>query len=728
MMMTFNLLAHRLSTFSLLLSGLLLSSVCLAETGEDEHICQQPEADNTELLQSLYQLKTENEFDAINKRGYLRALLSRQANQCQINITERRLLEEFAISQNLSVKWHYVENEWDLLPALIRGDGDLIVGQHNEFSPASDTKLSYTSTWANASYKIVQRTGNGNINKYEDLAGRQLAIYQDSPVWNELEALTDTIPGFILTAINSDTSYDQIMQRVANGEYDLAVADSLFLDGYLPKHRNLIASFELDRTRNMAWAVNAGSDTLKNRLNHYLTRQHITHQVATISFDDFSEIKRRGILRVITSSNPLHYYLNNGKLYGFEYEYIKEFAKKNRLRVDVIVAKSQSEMFQLLREGKGDIIAASLPSDLLEQDERLAYSSPYSYANPILIGRDDGESILDVRELEGRRISLPADSPYWDFMLKLQEQGANFELVRSESGISMEGTLLMVALGMYDLTVIGHHQYKPAFSENIGITSKSNLAEPIAHRWSMRADNPSLLRAVNQFIEGTYRTEFYNLLHARYFEHEQLPKADNYTTSRITSLSPYDNKIQKHAEQYGFDWRLITALMFQESRFNPQAESEVGATGLMQLIPTTADLLGVENTEHPETSINAGIRYLDYLRGKFDENLLLEDRMWFALASYNAGYGRVKHGRQLAEEMGLDKNKWFDNVELAMLQMAKPYVRDGEERRICRCGQTVVYVREIRTRYYNYIRLTETLQIASLYNGRRSSLNHQSLN
>ncbi|MEM7026798.1 MAG: transporter substrate-binding domain-containing protein [Pseudomonadota bacterium] len=705
-----------------------MSSVSLAESGNENAICQQPEADNDELSRSLYQLETLDEFDAIIKRGYLRALLVRHNNHCQINVTERRLLEEFSASQQLSIKWHYVDQEWDLLPALLRNDGDLIVGQHNEFSPSSDSKLTYSSTWANASFQIVQRVGNGTINKFEDLAGRQLAAYRNTPQWNTLEMLTETIPGFVLQEISTETSYEVIMQRVLASEYDLALVDSLFLDDYLPQNRELVAGFTIEKPRSMAWGLQAKAIKLKEILNQYLTQQHITHQVSTIAFDDFSEIKRRGILRVITSTNPLHYYLKNGKLYGFEYELIMEFAKQHRLRVDVIVAKTQAEMFKLLREGKGDIIAASLPSDLLEQDARLVFSSPYSYANPVLIGRDNDEAILDVRELDGRRVSLPADSPYWDFMLTLQEQGAGFELVRAETGINMEGTLLMVALGMYDLTVIGHHQYKPVFSENIGVTSKFNLAEPVAHRWAMRSDNPLLLRAINHYVENTYRSEFYNIVHAQYFEHEQLPDVDNYTTSRVASLSPYDNKIQQYAYQYGFDWRLITALMFQESQFDPKAESEVGAEGLMQLIPTTAELLGVENTQHPETSINAGIRYLDFLRSKFDENLLQEDRMWFSLASYNAGYGHVKRARKLTEEMGLDKDKWFNNVELAMLNMAKPYIQNGEQRRICRCGQTVVYVREIRTRYYNYIRLTESLQIASVYNNRNFALNSQTVN
>ena len=104
---------------------------------------------------------------------------------------------------------------------------------------------------------------------------------------------------------------------------------------------------------------------------------------------------------------------------------------------------------------------------------------------------------------------------------------------------------------------------------------------------------------------------------------------------------------------------------------------------------------------------------MHYLRGKFENELMLEDRLWFSLAAYNAGYGRVHRARLLAEEMNLDQNKWFDNVEKAMLRLATPYQKDGETVRNCRCGQTVVYVRNIKTLYNNYVRLTRDLKTVS---------------
>ena len=106
---------------------------------------------------------------------------------------------------------------------------------------------------------------------------------------------------------------------------------------------------------------------------------------------------------------------------------------------------------------------------------------------------------------------------------------------------------------------------------------------------------------------------------------------------------------------------------------------------------------------------------MDYLRDKFVEEELSEDRIWFSLAAYNAGYNRVQRARKLAKQMNLDSNKWFDNVELAMMAMARPVWKDGELARNCRCGQTVVYVRDIRTLYNNYVRLTRSARTVSTH-------------
>ncbi len=595
--------------------------------------------------------------------------------------------------------------------------GDIIVAQDQNIAAGIQEHIKFTHTWANAAYKIVDRADNSRISRIEDLSGRQIAAFRVSPVWNDLIEIAESQTGLVLQEIPPTVSYREVMERVKMGQYDLAVADSLFLDTYLPSNSELRANFSLSDERNISWAVRTDNKELHKSLNQYLNQQHLTHNVASIYFEDLSLIKDRGILRVITNNNPSHYYLHKGKLYGFEYELLKDFAKQHRLRVDVVLANSHEEMFELLRAGKGDVIAASLPSNSLNTNDQIQYTEPYDYASPVVVGRDTDELIIDIRDLAGRRITMAHDSPYWEYMLSLKEQGIEFELVKTDAGIDMEGTLLMVALGMYDLSVVGNHQLKSAYTKKIGLKSQFILSEPVAHRWAVRTDDQQLSNALNVYIAKEYRGANYNVIHAKYFEQTEILNASNVRRTQFNSLSPYDDITQHYADKYGFDWRLITALMFQESQFNPEAYSNAGAEGLMQLIPDTAKLMGVSDTNNAESSINGGVRYLNYLRNKFEDPILLQDRIWFTLASYNAGYGRVKRARLLAVKMGLDKDLWFDNVELAMLALAKPYYKEGKKIRYCRCGQAAVYVREIRTRYFNYIRLTETQKVAVLTTG-----------
>lgn len=698
--------------FLLLLLPISIQAKALDNTVDRYGFCKAPEATSSHD-EAFTSTQNDTDLGTITKRGKLRVLLERKQKACIISQTERQLVEQFAKTNNLDVSWIYVDNNWELLPDLLAGKGDIIAGQDHALVAGIQDEVAFTYPWANATYKIVERADDSRISRIEDLSGRQLAAYKDNVIWPKLLELAKSQTGLYIEEIPPTVSYQEVMERVKSGQYDLAVADSLFLDTYLPENSELKASFSLSDEKSMAWAVRASDKQLHKILNQYLNQQSLTHNVATTYFDDLSQIKNRGILRIITTSNPSHYYLNKGKLYGFEYELLKKFAKLNKLRVDVVLAKSQKEMFRLLEQGKGDVVAASLPGSIMAVDKHIQFSKPYHYASPVVVGRDSDKKIIDIRDLSGRRITLAEDSPYWDYMSQLQKQGADFELVKADPGINMEGVLKMVSLGMYDLTVIGNHQVKTRFSKKMGLKAQFALSEPLAHQWALRAEDQQLERALNSFIESEYRGEHYNILLAKYFENPVTPKAKDYSLTRLTSLSPFDKVIQAYAEKYGFDWRLITALMFQESRFNPDAASDAGAEGLMQLIPETAALMGVSDTSNPEKSINGGIRYLSYLRDKFDEkSILLQDRIWFTLASYNAGYGRIKRARELAEKMGLDKNRWFNNVELAMLALAKPYNKEGETVRYCRCGQAVVYVREIRTRYFNYIRLTDTQQVA----------------
>ena len=650
------------------------------------------------------------EIELIEK-GTLRVLYQDLKNQQTSTQKEHDLIQQFAYENLLTVKWVAVEENWQLMPSLIKGRGDIIIGQGESLASGIFDQIRFTHSWGTTTQQVVVRTDTTRIRRLEDLLIRRIALKKSSPSWALLGEHLPKNPTMDLVAILEGATLEEIMQRVASGEYDVTIVESDHLQEYLPKHPEVSVAFNFSEAESRAWAVRSNAETLQNRLDEYLNKNHLSMIVADVRLEDLPKIQEQKILRVITYQSPGNYFFNNGKMHGFEYGFINEFAKSKGLSVDVVLASSHEEMRELLLRGDGDIIAASLPENSLD-DENIKMSIAYDYSAPVIIGRDTENSLIDIRDLEGRRIALAPESPYRTLFQRLQQRGINFKIVDTNEGVNTEEILYRVSRAMHDLTILGGHQIKAELTRQYGLKALFTLSEPVAQSWAMRASDHKLLNAVNDYIEKEYRRNTYNTLYSKYLSQPKIMKEELRRIAQMDKLSPYDELVKANAEQHSFDWRLIVAQMYQESQFDPEAVSYAGAEGLMQIMPGTANELGVENLNDPKINITAGIKYMKILRDQFEQELPLEDKTWFTLASYNAGFARVRHARALAGKMGLDSNRWFGNVERAMLGLSKPYIEEGEFRQFCRCGQAVVYVREIRSLYHNYVRLTETAQIA----------------
>jgi membrane-bound lytic murein transglycosylase F len=205
-----------------------------------------------------------------------------------------------------------------------------------------------------------------------------------------------------------------------------------------------------------------------------------------------------------------------------------------------------------------------------------------------------------------------------------------------------------------------------------------------------------------------YKGLFYNMTVNKYFKNAKQMKiaAGEARSDKAGQLSPYDDLVRKHARTYELDWRLITSQMYQESRFDPNVTSWVGAKGLMQVMPRTAQELKVDDVVKPDSGILAGTKLMARYSALFNSPEVKEkDRIRFALASYNCGPGHVYDARQLAKEMGLDPNKWFGNVEKAALLLSKREIARKVRYGYCRCEEPVKYVSQIQSRYDTYVKL-----------------------
>ncbi len=704
---------------TIILPGILLLFLFMAESvwrfddaDPSSPIPRLPEKRSTTAIdRSFTSAVAGGDLSEIKQRGRLRILVQKQASSLdRQNSTGWKLIRQYMREQGLQADWIEVDQAQLLYTYLHQGKGDIILRAGASSYQDRPQQVQLTLPWGISQQQVISRSDTGRIRKLEDLGTRQIAVKASSPILGILQAQTEINPAMDLIIIPDTINTKSILQRVAAAQYDVAVLDNLAVEPYLPQFLSLDVAFNITDAKTMSWAVSASAKELRASLNGFLDRQYLQSDIARSYQEDLPALQRRKLLRLITYQSPVNYYVRGGKLKGFEHDLVKRFAESHQMRLEIVIADSHAEMEALLLTGKGDVVAASVPRQSFDDNEQLAFSRTYAHAVPTVVGRSVDTPLLDINALSGRRIVLSAASPYKKVLQRIKAGGVDVDIVTADVGESTETILFRVAQGMYDLTVVGGHELKARFARQINLRAHFALTEPLPHVWMVREADRQLLTALNEYISREFRKGFYNVLYSKYIDKPRVLLGDTQLLAGIEKLSPYDDIVHKYAEHYGFDWRLIVAQMYQESQFNPQAVSYAGAEGLMQLIPATAELLGIDNAYDPDNSIQAGVRYMHYLRGKFEDSLLLEDRIWFSLAAYNAGYNRVQRARLLAERMNLDKNKWFDNVEKAMLTLAKPYWKDGETTRNCRCGQTVVYVRDIRTLYTNYVRLTRSIK------------------
>jgi membrane-bound lytic murein transglycosylase F len=216
-----------------------------------------------------------------------------------------------------------------------------------------------------------------------------------------------------------------------------------------------------------------------------------------------------------------------------------------------------------------------------------------------------------------------------------------------------------------------------------------------------------LLEATNKWLKKQKRHKDFNVIYNKYFKNKRnfkrRVKSDFYSLN-TNQISKYDDLIKSYSDSIGWDWRLVASLIYQESRFEPQASSWAGAAGLMQMMPATAKELGVVDGLDPKDNIKGGTKYLKELYDNFSE---IEDsiqRIKFTMASYNCGYYHVKDAQNLAEFYELDRNVWDRNVEdmILALRYPKDYNRDFIKYGYVNGFEPFKYIIEIFARYDHY--------------------------
>jgi membrane-bound lytic murein transglycosylase MltF len=423
---------------------------------------------------------------------------------------------------------------------------------------------------------------------------------------------------------------------------------------------------------------------------------------------DLEEMRDRGVIRVLVTYNRTNYFLEGPQARGFEYELLEAYGKALNTRKSgdglhtemVYIPLPLDELIPALLDGRGDIAAAGL-TITPERSQQVTFTEPYiDDVREVVVGHLDQPAMTSVEELSAKRIFVVRGSSYAQHLkaldARLTEQGKEPILISEVvSNMQTEELLEMVERGVIDYMVADNHiaELWQARYPHLQIHAQIPISDAGKIAWAVRPSNPELRESLNRFIvEHRKGSLMGNILFSRYFDKNRWldDPLGGKSGERLREIA---GLLQQYAAKYDFEWLLIAAQAFQESRFDQSKKSHVGALGVMQIRPTTAadKAVAIRHIDRLEENIHAGVKYLAHLRDHYFDapELDAEARRYFALAAYNAGPGRVRKMREHAVEMGLDPNRWIGNTELAALEIV------GQE--------TVRYVRNI-IRYYSTYR------------------------
>lgn len=649
------------------------------------------------------------DLGGMRERGTLRVLLERDRESYLPRrgaalYAEREIATRFAGRAGLEAELVFVERFADLLPALLDGRGD-VVAANLTVTDARREQVAFTRPLDYSRDTLVVASGKPVPDAGDALGGR-IAARAETTLIDTARRLAAEHDGLEAVAVDGARSNEDLVDRVAAGEFDYALQDGNVLEVMLGYRDDVVAGPAVTEPRALAWAVRRDNPQLEAALDGFLEEFRLLGEEETRYVEDLPELKNRKRLRMITRNNASTYFLWRGELLGFEYELGRRFAESEDLRLEVVVAPSHEDMIPMLLDGQGDFIAAYLVPTGARKSLGAAFTRPYHYASEVVVGRAGEQAVDSLAAFAGRTIAVRRTSAYWSHVEDLVDAGElDVELVAAPTDMETEQIIDAVATGRFDLTVADSHILAIEMTWRDDIRGLLNLGGERPHAWAVHPDNTALKGAMDAFIDEAYRGLFYNMRYAKYFENARYSRDAHAPLIAPGTVSPYDELVRTYAERYDFDWRLIVAQMHQESRFDPEAQSWMGAQGLMQVLPRTATEFGFDDLTDPDTGIHAGIRYLDWVRERFPERLGPGRRTWFALAGYNAGHGHVRDARRLARELGYDPDRWFDNVELAMLKLSEPEFARKARHGYVRGGEPVHYVRSIRQRFRAYSRL-----------------------
>lgn len=423
------------------------------------------------------------------------------------------------------------------------------------------------------------------------------------------------------------------------------------------------------------------------------------HSAARLN--DLEQLRHAGELVMLTRNTPSTYVQDDSAASGFEYDLASAFAGQLGVSLRVETAGTIDQLFQRLRSSNPPALLAAGLTSSPARTPLARFSDSYLQVTPQVIYNTADKRPQQPAALAGKRILVLRDSIHADLLRALQNEHPELEFAESDEVESVD-LLRMVDEGQIDITLVNsnelamHQVYFPH------IQLAFSLEPAIGLQWAVRQhpdrQDSSLADAVDAFLEQARADGLIDALVERYYGHLDVMGyvgAKAFARHLQQRLPKYEAMFRQYADEYGLDWRLLAAVGYQESHWDPEARSKTGVRGLMMLTQRTAEGLGVRNRLDPQQSIRGGAKYLALMLERLPDSIQYPERYWFALAAYNIGQGHLEDARKLTAQAGLNPDSWID-VRSILPRLSQKQWYSQTRHGFARGGEPVHFVNNIR--------------------------------
>lgn len=420
-----------------------------------------------------------------------------------------------------------------------------------------------------------------------------------------------------------------------------------------------------------------------------------------------------------TLYSPTSYFIYRDEPMGYEYELISKFAADHKLPVKVELADNFHDLLRLLHAGKVNVLAYEIPRTA-EYKSQVRHCGPLTETHQVLVQhKENGRPLItDVTQLPGKRVFVEKDSKYFYRLQNLNRElgGGILIMPIAKDSVMTEDMIEMVERGDIPLTVIDSDiaRISSTYYDNIDVSLPIGMEQTAS--WAVAPSDTILAKAIDDWARNGITASESKEIYRRYYElSKQLPaEGDNGVVAGAQSamigggrISRYDDIFRRYAKEIGWDWRLLAAQAYNESHFDVNVVSWAGARGLMQLMPRTAQAMGLPAGQitDPDLNVKAAVKAIAALDKMFKEKVPdPNERLKFIVAAYNSGGAHILDAIVIARKSGHNPQIWSGEVEKALLLKSNPqYYRDPEVKYGYFKGtQTVEYVKRVMDTYAMY--------------------------